>query len=69
MPTSTPTLFPWFMEAAAGGVVGDLIQLTGILSVEIDEMPDVEIEQEIEVEVASGEIVVELETEIEIEVS
>lgn len=50
------------------GVPGDLILLSEGLSVEVMEMPDVTVEQEITVLVASGEIDVEVAQDIQVEV-
>ena len=61
---STPSLFPYLMKA--GSSFATLQLLSEGLIVEVEEMPDVVVEQELTVEVASSEIVVSSKLPVDI---
>lgn len=61
---TTPTLFPWFMEAVTGGGVGGGDGL--ILELMAD--PDITIDPDIQIMLEEAAIDIEVEPDIEIEV-
>ena len=62
---ATPSLYPLFLKAQAGGSVTNVI---GQLDIEVHAMPDVEVQQPVDVEV-SAPVDVDVVEPIDVEIS